>query len=1153
MTSSLENQPEEIYNAPGLQALSYRIARHDDSLKRMLALLHTQTSPPDQGDGSRPLAKLTTSHGNDPAIALLDGWATVMEVLTFYQERIANEGFVNTATERLSVLELSRTVGYELDPGVAASTHLAFTIEESEEVPEIVTVPKGVRVESVPIADEDPQVFETVETLEMRGAWNILQPYVPSVTMPQEIGEDTVELKLAGTETQLAEGDALLLVEEQVEPYESRYLTLLAVEPDDERDYTLVSWSGGLGWEPRSQIQVFALREQATLFGSDAGEWNELSPEEQRLYGHDTGGVFSYIDNNDNNQKWKSISTGLLKNADVRALVREEETRSLFVGTHRGIFRSRDRGKNWVEVNNGLTNIDIYSLAVNEKGYIFAGATEGKVFRSIDQGESWVEIGSGGVSVVIQYQVPSVDTLQGAADTLKGAAGTLDGAAGTLDGAADTLDGGADDDAGIIRGAADTTRDAANTTRGAADTIEGAVSILDTLPGDVEDYNAWVVKKTKYIETSLPSSIISCLAVYDNIIYAGTEYGIFGSQDSGRTWEDINKGRNSSTDLSGTIVYAIAIAKIAKVVVTSAQKKRTGAQRKRTSAQKKKTGAQKKETSAQKQGTDAQKGTADVNNKIFVGTDRGVFSSQADSKGWIDGNGWTDDGMSAQIVYSLVVGKISDSDYIFAGTKAGVYLRRDNGAWDEKNNGMTDKSTVYSLSLASVASNQSSKKSYIYAGTNIGVFRSLVTINGNVVNVEWTEINTGLIEDREFRRILGYADGDQIALLAGSWFDRLYTKEWPGFDLAARQYIDLNGTYENILAGSWLVLTHAKHSQAYKVKWVATVLGNDFGQNGKITRIYLETGADMSAFGGEKYRETEVRLESEALELFEEVIQEDPPVEGDEIELDRVVQGLEAKRKIIISGKQMRVRIPPMGSVVRQSLLSDKTWATLVNDLRKDGQKDWTYTDVNDLLIHRESHGEKIFAGTATGVLTLELGSDIWLDRKSIDGSQRRIAVVKSYEEGGKRYILAGSAGGVFIYDGTRWSARNTGLTNINVRTLEIYEEVEGNTSIILAGTARGVFIYDAKDQSWREMNSGLKNTDVRALKIYKTNDEHLIWAGTSGGVFKYSDGKWVSMNDEQLMHIDVQALEMYEKSGQHIILAGTARGVFKYNGSSWL
>ena len=46
--------------------------------------------------------------------------ACVADVLGFYQERIANEGYLRTATERRSVLELARTIGYELKPGVAA-------------------------------------------------------------------------------------------------------------------------------------------------------------------------------------------------------------------------------------------------------------------------------------------------------------------------------------------------------------------------------------------------------------------------------------------------------------------------------------------------------------------------------------------------------------------------------------------------------------------------------------------------------------------------------------------------------------------------------------------------------------------------------------------------------------------------------------------------------------------------------------------------------------------------------------------------------------------------------------------------------------------------------------------------------------------------
>jgi len=1014
MTSSLENQPEEIYNVPGLKALSYRIARHDDSLQRMLASLQTQTTPPDQKDGSRPLAALTTSQRDDPAIALLDGWATVMEVLTFYQERIANEGFVNTVTERLSVLELSRTVGYELDPGVAASTHLAFTIEESDDVPEIVTVPEGTRVESVPIADEDSQVFETIETLEMRGAWNLLQPYFPSVTEPQKIGEDTVELKLSGTDTQLTEGDALLVVEEQVEPYESRYLTLEAVEPNDEQDYTLVSWSGGLGWEPRSPIQAFALREQATLFGSEAPDWNELSPEEKRLYGHDTGGVFSYIDNNQ--EQWKSISTGLLKNANVRALVREPNSGSLFVGTDNGIFCSQDEGQNWREINKGLTNLDIYSLAVNEKGYIFAGATEGNVFRSIDLGESWVEIGSGGVSVV-EHTI--------------------------------------------------------------------------TNPGEDDQVEEWTP-----IETSLPSSIIRCLAVYSNIIYAGTEYGIFRSQNSGRTWEDINKVSGESSGLSGTIVYAITVIK-----------------------------------------------EEDPNSIIFVGTDRGVFRFSNNGDEWEKiNNGQPPVGIELLSVYSLVAVNIDGKDYLFAGTNAGAgvficEIASDiSVTWVEINNGeMTSETAVSSLSIASIADQY-----YIYAGTNQGVFQSQIITDPSVA-VDWRKINTGLI-NLDIRSILGYPDeNNQVKLLAGSWFDSLYTKEWPGFAIAAPQ-IDLNGTYTNILAGSWLVLTRDDRSQAYKVERVATVLRNDFGQNGKITRIYLETGEGLRDFGEEKYRETLVKFQSEALELFAEIIQLEPPVEGDQIELDRVVPGLAEERKIIISGKQMRVRIPPMGSVVRQSLLNDKTWATL--------KELWTYTDVNDLLINRDDPREKLFAGTARGVLTLELGSDSWDTTKSPNDAT--VSALESYEDNGTIYILAGTADGIIFSkkDGDSWERFNDDLSN--VRALEMY--TEKGDRYLLAGTADGIFRrnLDKAETEWEDITEDLPDDeDVTALATYAESGIRTIFVGTTAGnvfSFKSDHQSWIKFdnsvpNENQQ---DIQALATYELGGSRYLLAGIIEGVFR-------
>jgi len=139
-----------LYNRPGLPALAYRIGTHATFWRRMIGRLTTDTLPDGVNVGLRPLAELTTRAIDDPSIALLDAAAVVADVLTFYQERIVNEGFLRTATERRSILELARAIGYELNPGVAASTFLAFTVETAPGSPETAVVTTGAKVQSIP-------------------------------------------------------------------------------------------------------------------------------------------------------------------------------------------------------------------------------------------------------------------------------------------------------------------------------------------------------------------------------------------------------------------------------------------------------------------------------------------------------------------------------------------------------------------------------------------------------------------------------------------------------------------------------------------------------------------------------------------------------------------------------------------------------------------------------------------------------------------------------------------------------------------------------------------------------------------------------------------------------------------------------------------
>ncbi|MDB5732067.1 MAG: hypothetical protein JWQ03_1962 [Variovorax sp.] len=216
-TSSLDSchcceglaEPDPVRNDPGLPALRYRADTQPGFYARMLQSLPLARADAGQADSPRPLARLLSRSGQDPSVALIDACACLADVLTFYQERIANEGFLRTATERRSVLELARTIGYELKPGVAASVHLAFTVEDAPGAPGVCTIAQGSPVQSVPPQGKLPQVFETGAELVAHAGWNAL---LPRQARPADMAVLDVPAGAAGTGASAGTRQALVLL-----------------------------------------------------------------------------------------------------------------------------------------------------------------------------------------------------------------------------------------------------------------------------------------------------------------------------------------------------------------------------------------------------------------------------------------------------------------------------------------------------------------------------------------------------------------------------------------------------------------------------------------------------------------------------------------------------------------------------------------------------------------------------------------------------------------------------------------------------------------------------------------------------------------------------------------------------------------------------
>ncbi|HEY4459242.1 MAG TPA: putative baseplate assembly protein [Pseudonocardiaceae bacterium] len=192
--------PVDEQNRPGLAALTYRVGTHGQFLSTMLARLSSTDHP--------QLRAFTARDPSDLAIALLDGWATVGDVLSFYTERLANEGFLRSALDPRSVALLGALVGYAPRPGLGASAYLAYTVDNS--APRIL-IPAGSGAQNAPTGGALAQSYETTADLIASIDWNDL-PVRASMPSNPSIGDITGadSLYLAGTTTNVKPNDRLL-------------------------------------------------------------------------------------------------------------------------------------------------------------------------------------------------------------------------------------------------------------------------------------------------------------------------------------------------------------------------------------------------------------------------------------------------------------------------------------------------------------------------------------------------------------------------------------------------------------------------------------------------------------------------------------------------------------------------------------------------------------------------------------------------------------------------------------------------------------------------------------------------------------------------------------------------------------------------------
>lgn len=143
----------------------------------------------------------------DIGMMLLELFAATADNLSYVQDRVANEAFLDSATQRRSVAGHLALIGYQMDEGASAHTWLQFQVS----APQILPASPGFKVSNRPSAIDEPVlVFETLGEIQLDPAHNQMSLYDwgnSNCCLPSE----ALSAALVGSLDSLKAGDYLLL------------------------------------------------------------------------------------------------------------------------------------------------------------------------------------------------------------------------------------------------------------------------------------------------------------------------------------------------------------------------------------------------------------------------------------------------------------------------------------------------------------------------------------------------------------------------------------------------------------------------------------------------------------------------------------------------------------------------------------------------------------------------------------------------------------------------------------------------------------------------------------------------------------------------------------------------------------------------------
>jgi ligand-binding sensor domain-containing protein len=1080
------------------------------------------------------LKNLSCDHHDNFAIALMKSWAVIGDILTFYQERIAQEGFLMSATEQRSWHYLARRVGVKPSTGVAASAMLSFSVKNAPGIPDSVIIPKQTSIQSVPDAGQLPVTFETSKSIHAKAAWNAVNLDIPENTQPIILNSNDTELRLQGVSTGLKPGSWIFMSNGSSENSWA-LCTIEQVELNRKQGFTLIRFkvqvTSAINSTPSEQSfnpavlpgsftnpQVLSIAQQAKLFGQQAPLWSKLTAAQRQAAGPYISGVFksSHLQN-----PWQALLATFPK-ASFDAIAMDGET--LYATSNGILYRYQTALDGWTQLQSNLLRKKIGSLHVDTRAYLYIGTIDGSVLRSTDQGNTWDTI-TGQLQLdqhflkAVQNTTLPVGPIRTLLTIPKNNSETL--LIGT--------------DNGLF----------------ATDFDFEWISLNQNLPG----YNA----KTKLAELS-----ILCLTWDEKqkTLYIGSNSGLFRSKDFGKSWTALNSGlfKPAATSLLTHIHSQIDKRKTSSQINTLPLAKRVNSICSYTSQNK---------------------------HSLFAGTDVGLFRSLDNGSSWE--RLFFESENSVVAVFSLIwkaaeAGQ-NTSGTLLVGSQLGLFCSQDDGkTWTLTNLPYCfDLDPSLEPDLNEEMLTQAVRE--IFVKQNIAL-SATATPHCLETNLRWEiadpdaslyfkieKSNNRLVvsADQGFSTsvINAIADNGQgeIALIATQ--SPSLTTEWPHFQIE-NNHLDLDRVYPHIASGNWVILHQAAPmllTGAYRITQVSQCNQSAYSITALVTRLSLDLtekamgSPDLSEFN---LRDTQVLLNSQSLPLYTQRPPLFIPAQGKAIYTAADTPPFSIGQKLLITGQPISLSLvgdlgglfalasttqswnavglqnqdvfsiiaDPGGNlfaatdhgIFRQTAQST-VWISITNSLSN--LQSWFKTIQCQIAINTDT----LLAGSAEGLYCWK--DDQW---QTVPLAKKSTESVLCFAHDAKKTIYAGCASGTIyqlLTGQTEWEV----LCRISCRVMSISVGSKPNSPIFVGTDGKGVF--QIQGQAYKAWNVKLSNLNVQALV---QDSEGYLYAGTSGGgVFRspVAQSDW-SLFNKGLLTFEVKALAL---DTQNKLYCGTRGG----------